>query len=114
MQVEQTLPQALDVRDLPPVTCKPCNEEATPGQTEPDDATYCGRVKYHLQHRGPLRFSRPAFENAPDVVKTDEWFGSGMSAFQLVLVSQRFRQAVITAKWRGLAFEPIELICPDT
>jgi len=43
-------------------------------------------------------------------VKTCEWFGSGGAASQIVIVSQRFHQLVNAQKWRGLAFEPIELI----
>jgi hypothetical protein len=45
-----------------------------------------------------------------DVVKSHEWFGSGASAHRLGLVSQRFRRAVATAKWRGVSFEPVELV----
>ena len=80
-----------------------------PGHAERRGDPYCGRVKYHLKHRGPLRFEHTALAGAPDVVKTHEWFGSGGQAFRLVLVSQRFRQAVLKAKWRGLYFEPVEL-----
>lgn len=39
----------------------------------------------------------------------EAWFGSGGSAHRLVIVSQRFRQVVVAAKWRGVSFEPIEL-----
>jgi hypothetical protein len=114
MVVKTTLPPALDSTGLQLVTCKPQNEEWHPGQqlrpSEPEGRPNCGRVKYHCMCKGPFRFSRKALEGAPDVVKSHEWFGSGASAHRLVIVSQRFRQAVVTAKWRGVSFEPIELV----
>jgi hypothetical protein len=117
MTIQTVLPQALDSTSLEPVTCKEENEEweselwlrkmrPSPAETHP----YCGRVKYHHMHRGPFRFARDAVADASDVVKSHEWFGSGGSAFQLVMVSQRFRQVVVAAKWRGVKFEPIELV----
>lgn len=113
MQILSVLPPALDRAGLTAVTCKPQNEEwrpgMQPGHAERRGDPYCGRVKYHLKYRGPLRFEHTALAGAPDVVKTHEWFGSGGQAFRLVLVSQRFRQAVLKAKWRGLYFEPVEL-----
>jgi hypothetical protein len=113
LYVRKILPPALDASGLAPVTCKPQNEEWRPGlrlmAAERAGVPYCGRVKYHLKRRTPLRFDRHAFAGAPDVVKSHEWFGSGGEAFRLVLVSQRFRQVVLNAKWRGLHFEPIEL-----
>lgn len=114
MQVATILPAALDTNGLAPVTCKAKNEEWRPDDplrpAELSGAPYCGRVKYHAFHRGPLRFERAAFEGAPDVVKSHEYFGSGGAASRWVLVSQRFRQVVRKAKWRGLSFEPVELI----
>ena len=114
MIVKTTLPPALDTTGLQPVTCKPQNEEWQPQQrlrpSEPEGRPYCGRVKYHYMHKGPFRFDSNAFARAPDVVKSHEWFGSGGSAHRLVIVSQKFRQAVVTAKWRGVSFEPVELV----
>ena len=117
MRIPSVLPGALDVSGLETITCKEENEEwetelwlrkqrPSPAETHP----YCGRIKYHGEHRGPLRFRRGAFADVPDVVKSHEWFGSGGSAFQLIIVSQRFRQVVVEAKWRGVRFEPIELV----
>ncbi len=114
MEVLGVLPPALDPAGLQTVTCRPQNEEWHPGlrlgDAELGGDPYCGRVKYHAMHRGPLRFDRQAFAGAPDVVKSYEWFGSGESAFRQVIASQRFRRVVTEAKWRGLGFEPIELV----
>jgi hypothetical protein len=97
------------------VTCMPDNEEnyvplAAAASSEGNPWPYCRQVRYHLRHRGPLRFDRGSFEGAPDIVKTQEWFGSGGQASRLVVASQKFRQAVVVAKWQGLVFQPIELI----
>lgn len=119
MIVKTTLPPALDPTGLEPVTCKPQNEEwqalqrLIPSRPAPGPhcgGPYCGRIKYHRMRKGPFRFGRNAFAGAPDVVKSHEWFGSGGAAFRLVLVSQRFRQCFVAAKWRGVSFEPIELV----
>jgi hypothetical protein len=114
MFVRTKLPPALDPIGFQPVTCKPQNEEWHAMQrlrpSEPEKLLYCGRVKYQYAHKGPYRFDKKAFAEAPDVVKSDEWFGSGASAHRLVIVSQGFRQAVVKAKWHGVSFEPIELV----
>jgi hypothetical protein len=114
MIVRTGLRPALDPTGLQPVTCKPQNEEWHSLQrirpSEPEVGPYCGRVKYHSAHKRPFRFDSNAFAGAPDVVKSHEWFGAGGSAHRLVIVSQKFRQAVVTAKWRGVSFEPIELV----
>jgi hypothetical protein len=113
MKAKTVLSPALSLVGLEPVNCRPHNEEygpdSRPRPAELAGHPYCGRVKYHLTHRGPFKFDRSAFEGSPDVVKIAEWFGSGGSAHRLVIVSKRFRQVVNEAKWRGLDLEPIEL-----
>ena len=114
MQVSHVLQPGLHTDELFQVTCKADNEEdaTTTMQRHPNlpEPTYCGRVKYHRQNRGPLRIDCAAFKGAPDVVKSREWFGSGGNAFRLIMVSRKFRRLVRDANWRGLSFEPIELV----
>jgi len=114
MRVQTVLVDALDITGFQPVTCKPMNEEWHPNKwSTPEkeiDRSHCGRVKYHAMHRGPYRIAREAFIGAPDLVKSAEWFGSGRQAFRMIIASQRFRQIVNAAKWRGIEFEPIEII----
>lgn len=116
MEIRTVLPRALDLSLHQAVTCKSENEEgdneaviARVRQARWGHVSYCGRVKYHKEHRGPLRFDQRSLIGAPDVVKSFEWFGSGGAAHRLVLVSQRFRRTVQEGKWRGLAFEPVVL-----
>ena len=115
MQVTTHLPRAIDVSGLQQVTCKTRNEEWQdyPAWLRRDDAPRCGSLKYHSRHRGPLRVAATALNGSPDVAKSHEWFGSGGSAFQLIIVSKRFCQLVHSMGWRGVYFEPIELVTPE-
>jgi hypothetical protein len=115
MVVRTTLPPSLGPTGLQPVTCKPQNEEWRSAQqtrpyVDPVGRPYCGKNKYQGMPKGPFRFDRKGFVGAPDVVKSHEWFGGGWSAHRLVIVSQKFRQTVLSAGWRGVRFEPIELV----
>lgn len=74
------------------------------------DNTTCGHVKYNVLATGMMKFSRDAFSKVPDLMRTHEWFGSGHSAFQLVLASAKFVQIYLECKWRGLYLAPIELV----
>lgn len=114
MRITSGLRPAIDTSALQTVTCKMNNEEGAsafaPGPLLESASEFCGRVKYHMRRRGPLKLDRAAFEGAPDVVRTAERFGSGGLAFRVTIVSQRFRQLVSAAKWRGLSFEPVALV----
>jgi hypothetical protein len=113
MKIPTLLPTKLEPSGLASVTCKANNEERSGRPftgSELGGHPYCGRVKYRVMRRGPFRFERFAFEGAPDVVKSREWFGSGAEARHLIVVSQKFRQLVSAMGWRGLMFEPIELV----
>jgi len=71
---------------LPTVTCQPKNEESAfesfgGGEKRyPPTAPYCGRVKHHPPTT--LGINATAMFDAPDLVLTAEWFGSGGSAFR--------------------------------
>ena len=74
------------------------------------DKRPCGHVKYNVLTRGMMKFSGDAFGQMPDLIRTYEWFGSGHSAFQLVLASAKFVQVYMENKWKGLSLAPIKLI----
>lgn len=74
------------------------------------DKTPCGHVKYNVLTRGMFKFRHDAFVDRADLIRTHEWFGSGHSAFQLVLASAKFVQLYMERKWRGLSLAPIELL----
>jgi len=67
----------------------------------------CERRKYLPWTRGCL----PSFKWSPDpgstpIVKTQEYFGDGASAFRQVLVSQSVYSAMDTKGIRGTSFDP--------
>lgn len=70
----------------------------------------CGRRKIHLRGRGVLEFKSDIFEKAPGIVKTNEWFGWGCGADQLILINQEVYQLIISNHLeKNLIFEPIRL-----
>lgn len=71
----------------------------------------CGIPKYHPSGEGMYEFNRAVFENAPDIVKTNEWFGWGYAASRLIIVSQKTYQLITQNNLdRGLVFEPVLLV----
>lgn len=110
--VPHVLPAGLMTTELNRVTCKPNNEEGPVksygGRLRyPPDYPYCGRVKYHW----PLQttYAAEIFRDAPDVVKSHEWFGSGGSASREVVISQKVCRLIIDHRLRGLSFAPVAL-----
>ena len=93
-----------DTSRLPTVTCKRDNEESHLPLAR-SGGPYCGTVKHHP----PTSLVIPAvsLEGAADVVQTADWFGSGASAHQITIASQRFRELVAQQGWRGLEFKPV-------
>jgi len=113
MKIDTVLGEGLDTSGLQIVTCRQYNEEfdeKQPSKDRPSNGKYCNRIKYHWQKKGPFKYDRHVFDGAPDIVKSREWFGSGASASRMIIASRRFRETVSKMKWRGVSFEPIELI----
>lgn len=113
MKIDKVLAGGLNILGLQPVTCQQCNEEFKEGisyEFRTKSMSYCHRIKYHLMRRGSFKFKRHVFDGMPDVVKSKEWFGSSGVAFQLIIVSGKFRDIVLQMKWRGISFEPVELV----
>jgi hypothetical protein len=107
------LPPGLVTTELNTVTCQPNNEEG-PAKSYgsrlrySDDYPYCGRVKYHWPLLGQT-YAAEIFGDAPDIVKSHEWFGSGGSASREVLVSQKVCRLIMDNKLRGLSLAPVAL-----
>jgi hypothetical protein len=76
----------------------------------PPNYPCCGRVKYHVIYKHQAKFSRKAFKDAPDFVKTNEWFGTWHHAGRETLISRRAAHIILENKWRGVRLEPIALI----
>jgi hypothetical protein len=66
----------------------------------------CGRVKYAPVARGPLP---PLIEPLPGhIAKTQQYFGSGASAYKCVVISQELARALQVKMLRGASFRPVE------
>ena len=71
---------------------------------------HCGTDKFLQSGRGMTIFKKEIFENAPDIVKTFEVFGSGCVAARLIIISQKMYKFLTENHLdRSLCFEPIEL-----
>lgn len=129
-----TLVACAETSKLPPVTCRPKNEEAvtiaamlerrkehrskTASALSPSlrehfrklkekmaKIPFCGGVKHHSPTS--LAITPNSTFGAPDVFQTAEWFGSGASAFRLTLASRRFADLVRDRGWSGLEFREV-------
>lgn len=110
MIINPELEKGLITENLNTVTCKFMNEEGTnlsEGWRNSRDSKFCGRVKYNFPKRGGVTINKSVFKEAPEIVKSNEWFGSGASAFQLVIVSKRIKELIEVNKLKGLKFTPI-------
>jgi hypothetical protein len=109
MQIPTVVRCAL-VDHLPPVTCRPYNEEGVPPHPAFVKGAYCSRVKHHPPTT--LGVASKALHGLPDIFQTEEWFGSGGSAWRATLVSERFAQLIRSRRWRGVSLEEIALDAP--
>ena len=76
-----------------------------------NDCPACGRRKYVTSGVGMLRLPANIFRNAPDFVKTAEYFGDGLYSTRTLILSQQAYRVITENKLdRGLVFEPIELV----
>lgn len=98
------------------VTCSPQDKDMSaiqipaPGRGALSDG-FCHRVKYHVPSRKKLvHYLRNTFEEAPDILLSAEWFGSGAAASQQVIISNKVARLVLAHRWKGLELEPIELV----
>lgn len=115
MKVDTIIEGGLITDELIKVTCMENNEEgrASKGGGSyrfPEGYPFCGKVKYHWPDRTTIKFHKEKLDGVPDVIKSDEYFGSGGSANRLIMVSKKFRELITSHKLRGLQFTPIELV----
>jgi hypothetical protein len=75
-----------------------------PATGEPVRCPTCGRPKYGPVVRGPL--PAPLAEPRGHIVRSEQWFGSGASAYREVLISAELVAALRAADVRGASFLP--------
>ncbi len=71
----------------------------------------CGKVKYHPTGIGMRSFKKEIFQDAPDVMKSEEIFGFDVNTSKMIIVSQKVYQTLTNHHLdRALVFEPINLV----
>jgi hypothetical protein len=73
------------------------------------EGPFCGELKYNFPQGQKLRFDKEVFNNLPDFVRTNEWFGSGGSANRPILISEKVKNLIELNKWRGAFLDQVEL-----
>lgn len=74
------------------------------------DEHTCGHIKYEVPKVVVPKLCGQSLIKKLDFVRTEEWFGSGCSARNLILCSNRFIKLYHKQRWRGLSFWPVEVI----
>ena len=73
------------------------------------EGPFCGNKKFNFPQGQTLTFKKEAFADAPDFVRTYEWFGSGGSASRPILVSENVKNIIEQKMFKGAFFNKIEL-----
>jgi hypothetical protein len=102
IKINHILKEGLVTDQLESSVCKKKNEGS-----ESASKAFCGRTKYLFPRRSPIKFKKEIFKGAPDIVKSNEWFGAAGNASRLILISKRARKIIEREKWRGPFFEPV-------
>jgi len=74
------------------------------------EGPFCGQIKYNFPQGEKMNFKKCTFIGQSDIIRTNEWFGSGGSANRPILINQRVKELIDLHKWRGAFLEQIELI----
>jgi hypothetical protein len=107
IHIQTELGAGVDSYNLTKEICEYADKRAREEEAALKLIHYCGRTKYNLPKRGGVTFNEFYFRNAPDIVMSDEWFGSGGKAFRLPIFSERIKRIVEKHKLKGLHFTPI-------
>jgi len=110
--VTTVLPEAIDTRDLVVERCELPTDPVvlrclTAAGSRLVKGPFCGSRKYNYPQETPFRVSRRALDSQPSIVRLSEWFGSGGSAGRPILISDRVKQIIDRAGWRGAFMTPI-------
>jgi len=70
----------------------------------------CGTIKYYPHKKGVMHIERDAILPEVDFLRTFEWFGTGLIAFQEILVSNRVANLIIDKGWLGVRLKVVEVV----
>ena len=76
---------------------------------------FCGQQKFNYPRREEEKICVPSIQVSSDLdaVRVNDWFGSGGSAGQPIIVSERFKDLIKMMNWRGATLEPIIVLEPQ-
>ncbi len=80
------------------------------GRAYSADDPFCRRIKYNYPRRDAIRFRRESLSCSPDIVKSQEYFGSAAEAHRLILVSRKVANVIHGYELRGIKLTPV-LLC---
>lgn len=70
----------------------------------------CKTVRYNPHVRGPMQFTADLLEEEADLIRSQEWFGSGYRSNWEILASQRVVRLILGKGWRGVDFQPLQIV----
>ena len=70
----------------------------------------CGTIKYFPHEKGIMRINRKALKQNIDFFRTYEWFGSGVTAFREVIVSNKVANLILDHGWVGIRMKVVESV----
>jgi hypothetical protein len=70
----------------------------------------CGTVKYKCKQKGMMKYYRSVIPEGVDCFWGNEWWGEGLVAFQQIIVSNRVAKLFLEKGWKGVDFQPVELV----
>lgn len=117
MRVKEILPPANRAGNSRTETCKMPQDPAmikflTANKSRLVEGPFCGSLKFNYPKSDDEQIAllASAITDAPDIVKMNEWFGSGGAAGRPILVSQKVKDIFDNMQWRGLWFSAIQLV----
>ncbi|MFT2010207.1 hypothetical protein ACMA1I_16145 [Pontibacter sp. 13R65] len=115
LHVDTVLPEGLIKGNLTTETCQMPTDKRSIRFLEAMGSDllkgpFCGHVKFNFPIGESLRFKESIFRGQPDIVRTNEWFGSGGVANRPILISERVKNIIEKNKWRGAFTKIVELI----
>jgi len=114
LHVDTVLPKALIGDNLTTEKCEYPKDKSSIKFLKAMDSQlikgpFCGQTKYNFPQGQKMTFDIKVFQNLPDFVRTDEWFGSGGSASRPILISEKVKNIIELNSWRGAFMTEIKL-----
>lgn len=104
LHIETILEKGLDYYNTPMTNC---NNSSVELFNTDKSRHFCNRIKYYHPRIGGYTFDKSIFNSDFDIVQSNEYFGSGGSAYRLQIISKRLKTIIEQNRLKGLTFIPI-------